>query len=790
MYKAYIAKITHIRPHPDADRIQLGSTCGSQVVVGLDTQEGELGIYFPEDGQLSEEFAQANNLVRYRDEQTGEMKGGFFEKNRRVRTQKFRGAKSEGFWCPLSYLNYLKIDVDNISEEGYTFTELCGHKICNKYHTPATLRVLKNKNNIKSIKRGETLYFPKHVKDTIQLRHMLDNIPSPSLIWVTEKLHGCLFFDTPIAMGNGDKKLIGEIEVGDKILGQDKEGKIVENSVLNIFNNGKSPNGWLKIKVRKFKAKGNYFSQLICTPNHKVWDSNLSSYREISEYKVGDRLSGIRHDFIITPIQEQILMGKLLGDGCLRIFNNSARLEYGHKKEHEEYVKWTMRGLGNLANDHLGKRISGFGTEMITGHTKSSSSLYEMFSHWYKNNIKEVPSDAVSKIGPIALAFWYMDDGSLGHSEKQEDRANFATCGFSKKSIDNLCEIFRKFSIEPTPYISNNGGKEHWRIRLNSMEAEKFFILITPYIPQVMQYKLPERFRGYSPFLPKDKEVFGPILVEREILSIEKINGDYDRYDIETETHNFFANGILVHNSSQRIGHVLDDVYLPWWKKNLNKIYPLFPEYSYVTLVGTKNVILQKTTGEGFYGTHDFRYKVIDGLVLKKGEVLYGEVVGYVHGNTPIMPSQVIKKSEVQDLIPLYGDTMRFTYGCKEGEAKFFIYRIIHMGEDGHYVELSWPQVKKRCSELGIPHVPDVLPMPILFTGDSEALVNLSEQLNQGSSLLDSSHMREGVVLRIEHNGNVMFVKDKSFAFKILEGIVKSQDDYVDLEEVEEEENE
>ena len=53
---SYTAIITRIktRPHSNADRLQLGTCLGNQVVVGLDTKDGELGIYFSTDGQLSE----------------------------------------------------------------------------------------------------------------------------------------------------------------------------------------------------------------------------------------------------------------------------------------------------------------------------------------------------------------------------------------------------------------------------------------------------------------------------------------------------------------------------------------------------------------------------------------------------------------------------------------------------------------------------------------------------------------------------------------------------------------
>ena len=74
MYQAIVSKMV-VRPHPNADRLQLGDFRGYQVVVGPDVKTGDLGIYFPTDGQLSEEYCSANYLIRRKDPVTGENAG-------------------------------------------------------------------------------------------------------------------------------------------------------------------------------------------------------------------------------------------------------------------------------------------------------------------------------------------------------------------------------------------------------------------------------------------------------------------------------------------------------------------------------------------------------------------------------------------------------------------------------------------------------------------------------------------------------------------------------------------
>lgn len=182
-YQAYIAKIA-TSPHPNADKLQVGFVCGAQVIVGLDTQDGELGVYFPSDGQLSKEFAEANDLVVRKDDQGNKIGGGYFDDKRRVRAQNFRGVKSEGFWVPLSYLAFTKFDLTKL-KEGDAFEKLGDVPICNKYWTKATQAAIAGKKKIKF-----NVDMPEH-GETTQFRFI--QVPRDAVIHVTEKEHGTSF---------------------------------------------------------------------------------------------------------------------------------------------------------------------------------------------------------------------------------------------------------------------------------------------------------------------------------------------------------------------------------------------------------------------------------------------------------------------------------------------------------------------------------------------------------------------------------------------------------------------
>jgi hypothetical protein len=184
MHEAIVTRIK-VTPHPDPEvhSLAVGWVLGETIVVSNKTADGELGLYFPCDLQLSEEFAAANDLVR-RKNPDGTNAGGMFDENRKVRAQKVRGLKSNGFWCPLSHLNYAG-DTSSL-KEGDKIATFNGKEICKKYFSPRTLRA--RSNNSTKVCR-ESIWFPKH-KDTEQLRHSLASIKAGDNLVITLKMHG------------------------------------------------------------------------------------------------------------------------------------------------------------------------------------------------------------------------------------------------------------------------------------------------------------------------------------------------------------------------------------------------------------------------------------------------------------------------------------------------------------------------------------------------------------------------------------------------------------------------
>ena len=189
MYKAIVCKIKNIRPCPGADRLMLATVQGFQIIVGLDQEEDELGVFFPSDGCLSENHCIQNSLYRKHPD-TDKPMGGYFGPNGRVKALKLRGSVSEGFWQPVNSFEWT--GSINKLVEGYEFDILNKNRICEKYLTPATKKAMHQNNPKKgrtNVPNADRSAMHEHYS-TKKLRYNVNKIPVGALLTISEKLHG------------------------------------------------------------------------------------------------------------------------------------------------------------------------------------------------------------------------------------------------------------------------------------------------------------------------------------------------------------------------------------------------------------------------------------------------------------------------------------------------------------------------------------------------------------------------------------------------------------------------
>lgn len=246
-----------------------------------------------------------------------------------------------------------------------------------------------------------------------------------------------------------------------------------------------------------------------------------------------------------------------------------------------------------------------------------------------------------------------------------------------------------------------------------------------------------------------------------------------------------------LHGTSQRFGYVKVDMFysLSWFKRLWLKFigYPKFEGWQWMN--GTRRVVLKPQNRGTGYHSDELRDKAIEKMKgnLRKGEVIYFEVVGFEPGGKSIMPEVNNAKLKDDEFVKQYGATTVFRYGCSPEESKVFVYRITQANEDGETLDYSWKDVKLRCKELGLSHVPEIESfllddINVDIENYRKMVLSYADTFCKGGSLLDQTHIREGVCVRIEGGLQPKIFKHKSFEFKLLEGIIKDSGES-DMEE-------
>ena len=445
-----------------------------------------------------------------------------------------------------------------------------------------------------------------------ELEYLKDNL------WeFTEKVDGCLKSNTKLKLADGTDITIGEVvekKLPVEIMGYDGKN-IVPTKVVAWHMNGETDE-WYYIKFdrRGLGTKGgNCYRTICCTGNHKFFIGG--EYKRADEIKVGDKLLFNRDIQNLTYQQEQILTGLLIGDGS--VADEGRSVEFSQKVDHEGYVDWLLESLGSIAGNKQKARTSGYGTTMIPARTISCNQV-ENFTSWFVENGKKIIPEDI-EISPISVAVMYMDDGSLSKNEGQLDRCTLHLSDYDEGSVNNLVKAFEmQLHIYPVKYFGKG-----WNLRFNAFDADKLQMLVAPYICDCMQYKLSAQYQNmFVGTLPGG--VFETVNkpYEASVIGIEKRTEIHKRYDITTETHNYFANGVLVHNCNIRVcwdGYRVsfagrtDKAQIP--THLMAKLEELFggetKEEIFEQTFGNKEVIL---FGEGF------------GEKIQKGGGLYGHV--------------------------------------------------------------------------------------------------------------------------------------------------------------------
>ena len=231
-------------------------------------------------------------------------------------------------------------------------------------------------------------------------------------------------------------------------------------------------------------------------------DKEIAEYFKVSELTIktfrtkgenAGKFNIIRNfsqeEHFLSEEQEQMILGSLLGDMNLSVpgVNRqvNSRLAIVQSEQQEELFMKKVEILGEFMGSYRlytpnPDNRTGKVYKSWRGNSKAHKVFTDMYHLLYPNKVKTLTKEYLNKINsPIALAYWFMDDGS--------NCGVLATNCFSEEEIGLLVEWMKnKWNILCTININSN----NYVLRISQKSRLDFERLIFPYIIPSMQYKL------------------------------------------------------------------------------------------------------------------------------------------------------------------------------------------------------------------------------------------------------------------------------------------------------------
>jgi recombination protein RecA len=370
-------------------------------------------------------------------------------------------------------------------------------------------------------------------------------------------MFGCLSYGTRVTLADGSTEKIGTV-VSKKLAVEVRTydpmtNAIVNRPVTNWFDNGVTER-FLQFTVEK--SGGNGRSQFAATDNHLV--RTPGGWREAGEIVPGDRVM-VNETVRLSDQQWQVILGGLMGDGHLAPNTRGGRgvrFRMGHGSKQVAYLEWKASLLGNIAQSRS-ERPNGAVHVDLTPLAELAE-LREVV--YWGDGKKHLSEDYLKALTPLALAIWYMDDGSFALRSKGLQERTLGGSGRIEFCVEALSEGSRVRLAEylhdvhgVASRLSLRGALQKSVLQLTTAGTARFQEIVAPFVHPSMAYKLLPRFRGQFDVEP---DVIEPaqVLMPARVLDVhvKPKTRSMHRFDIEVAgTHNYFVDGVMVHNSPE-----------------------------------------------------------------------------------------------------------------------------------------------------------------------------------------------------------------------------------------------
>jgi len=370
-------------------------------------------------------------------------------------------------------------------------------------------------------------------------------------------MFGCMQYGTRVTLADGTQEKIGKIvnqKMDVEVLSYNPTTDRLEpRRIVGWFDNGNADH-FLQFTVAK--SGGNGRAQFAATPNHLV--RTPGGWIPAGELVTGDRVM-IAETHRLSEQQWQVVLGSLMGDGNLspnRRDRSGVRFRLGHGAQQVSYLDWKVSLLGNI---DVSRRVDERGAA-FADFTPLPELGELQLAVYLGDGKKHLSWDYLKALTPLALAVWYMDDGSFAlrskalqaRTEGGSGRIEICVEAMSEGTRERLVEYLRDtYGIETR--LRRAGSAQKNVLTFTTASSTKFQELIAPYVHESMAYKLLPRFRGRSRVEPRFISP-EPRLVPARVLDIhvKAPTRSMRKFDIEVEgNHNYFVDGVMVHNSPE-----------------------------------------------------------------------------------------------------------------------------------------------------------------------------------------------------------------------------------------------
>jgi len=195
----------------------------------------------------------------------------------------------------------------------------------------------------------------------------------------------------------------------------------------------------------------------------------------------------------LSDLQKEVLIGLLMGDGHLESRDGRIyRLKIEHSYLQKEYVDWLYDIFKEWVLTPPQEKIqslSGVQYKKFWFSTVSYGAFRFYGQQFYREKKKILPKLIHKWLSPLAIAVWFMDDGSIKSNRHRALILN--TQSFSISELQRLIRFLKeKYGIEMKPRKQSRKSIEIYQLITVGDTVEKLVQVIEPYILPSMRYKL------------------------------------------------------------------------------------------------------------------------------------------------------------------------------------------------------------------------------------------------------------------------------------------------------------